>query len=161
MNTRCAIEVLGLIRSLHPSSVLAVTPNWREIKQALSDWTELDLRPIAGDDLREQLAQAGPCQLAVVTDTLESLPLPKGRALLAALRDVYSETCLVAIDADAGVRAGWNPEAFIAMGFKVRPGIEAWDFALYSFSLRDYKTTPDWLNARHWANPERWDKDRW
>jgi hypothetical protein len=31
----------------------------------------------------------------------------------------------------------------------------------YEFSLADYKVTPDWLNARHWANPELWDRYRW
>jgi hypothetical protein len=31
----------------------------------------------------------------------------------------------------------------------------------FHFALQDYKTTPDWLNARHWANPELWDKFRW
>lgn len=34
-----------------------------------------------------------------------------------------------------------------------RPGI--W----YEFSLRDYKAAPDWLNARYWAHPERFDLD--
>lgn len=28
--------------------------------------------------------------------------------------------------------------------------------ALYLFDLHTYKPAPDWLNARYWANPERW-----
>ena len=27
---------------------------------------------------------------------------------------------------------------------------------IYFFSLQSYKTQPDWLNSRFWANPERW-----
>ena len=27
---------------------------------------------------------------------------------------------------------------------------------MYFFSLQSYKTQPDWLNSRFWANPERW-----
>ncbi|ANJ66482.1 hypothetical protein A9404_02995 [Halothiobacillus diazotrophicus] len=29
------------------------------------------------------------------------------------------------------------------------------------FDIHQYKETPDWLNARHWANPQNWNKFRW
>lgn len=29
------------------------------------------------------------------------------------------------------------------------------------FDLHDYKHCPEWLNARHWANPENWGRFRW
>lgn len=32
---------------------------------------------------------------------------------------------------------------------------------LFEFSLSDYKLPPDWLNARYWANPERFDNDQY
>jgi len=28
---------------------------------------------------------------------------------------------------------------------------------IYEYRLADYKRTPDWLNAKYWANPERFD----
>ncbi|MEM6985345.1 MAG: DUF6231 family protein [Pseudomonadota bacterium] len=31
----------------------------------------------------------------------------------------------------------------------------------YSYSIIDYKRVPDWLNADNWANPERWNRERW
>jgi len=34
-------------------------------------------------------------------------------------------------------------------------GIQAFQ-QIYYFSLQSYKTQPDWLNSRFWANPERW-----
>jgi len=34
------------------------------------------------------------------------------------------------------------------------------DWILY-FDIRQYKETPDWLNPRNWAHPERWNKFRW
>jgi hypothetical protein len=34
------------------------------------------------------------------------------------------------------------------------------DWILY-FDIRQYKETPDWLNPRNWAHPERWNKYRW
>ena len=32
---------------------------------------------------------------------------------------------------------------------------------LFGYDVGTYKTTPDWLNADHWANPELWNKHRW
>ncbi len=29
------------------------------------------------------------------------------------------------------------------------------------FDIAHYKTIPDWLNSRHWANPDLWGKYRW
>lgn len=31
----------------------------------------------------------------------------------------------------------------------------------FEFNIADYKRTPDWLNSRYWANPQRWNKERW
>ena len=28
---------------------------------------------------------------------------------------------------------------------------------IHYYDLDTYKTVPDWLNARFWANPERWE----
>ncbi|MGD8939893.1 MAG: DUF6231 family protein [Gammaproteobacteria bacterium] len=32
---------------------------------------------------------------------------------------------------------------------------------VYAFDIASYKTTPDWLNNKYWANPELWDKHWW
>lgn len=32
---------------------------------------------------------------------------------------------------------------------------------VWQFNILNYKQVPDWLNARFWANPERWNKFRW
>ncbi len=34
-------------------------------------------------------------------------------------------------------------------------------WGLNHFSLTTYKKTPNWLNSRFWANPQRWNKFRW
>ncbi len=34
-------------------------------------------------------------------------------------------------------------------------------WGLNHFSPKSYKPTPDWLNSRHWANPQLWNKHRW
>lgn len=52
-------------------------------------------------------------------------------------------------------------ERFFALGFRrVFTTIEgACRHVVYEFRLADYKQPPDWLNARFWAHPERFDLD--
>ncbi len=42
-----------------------------------------------------------------------------------------------------------------ALGFTCLPPWQRW--RCYAYDLHHYKTTPDWLNARYWAHPERWE----
>lgn len=50
-------------------------------------------------------------------------------------------------------------EQFFAFGFRVAEKTEESGLqrALYAYSLSDYKRAPDWLNAKFWAHPERYD----
>jgi len=52
-----------------------------------------------------------------------------------------------------------SPNRFFAFGFKRRMQhtSERSRRSLYEFRLRDYKQAPEWLNARFWAHPERFD----
>lgn len=94
--------------------------------------------------------------LAIVAGTLESLPAVEARALLAHLRDRAAAHTVLWLDAS---RAALGEEDVRALGFRVlaRDGAQV----LCGFDLADYKDRPDWLNAKHWANPERWDRFRW
>ena len=74
------------------------------------------------------------------------------RALGSACR-VYPARLLLLVDTAEAV----PPEALFAFGFRrlaPRP-----DAVLHEYRLRDYKTPPEWLNARFWANPERFGLD--
>ena len=62
---------------------------------------------------------------------------------------------------DAGAADPVPVERFFAFGFRrafvaVEGGVR---HALHEYRLADYKQPPDWLNARYWANPERFDAD--
>ncbi len=54
----------------------------------------------------------------------------------------------------------FGDEHFFAYGFR-RIGqtteVSGLQQQWYAYSLRDYKQAPDWLNARFWAHPERFD----
>lgn len=94
--------------------------------------------------------------LAVVAGTLESLTADAARALLAALRDRVAAHTVAWLDA---ARAPLGEDELRALGFRVlaRDGAQL----LCGFDLQEYKDRPDWLDARHWAHPELWDRFRW
>lgn len=72
--------------------------------------------------------------------------------LLASLRDRGNRPIAVHLEGieDATSR-------MITLGFR---GTELPE-PVFNYDIRDYKHTPDWLNARNWANPELWGKYRW
>lgn len=98
--------------------------------------------------------------LVLLLDTLSALDVPTGQRLLGGLRDRWADEVLILHRLDD---ERWRLNDFLALGFRRDPDAEsaAPDHAVYRTSLYDYKLTPDWLNARFWANPEMWDKARW
>ncbi|WP_018865016.1 MULTISPECIES: DUF6231 family protein [Thioalkalivibrio] len=98
--------------------------------------------------------------LVLLLDTLSTLDVPTGQHLLGGLRDRWADEVLILHRLDD---ERWGLNEFLALGFRRDPDAEsaAPDHAVYRTSLYDYKLTPDWLNARFWANPEMWDKARW
>jgi hypothetical protein len=77
---------------------------------------------------------------------------PEVSQLLAGLRDRGNRPVVVYLDKRVDDRL-----KMIALGYRAVPG----DEPVYLFDIHDYKQTPDWLNSRNWANPERWDRYRW
>jgi len=54
----------------------------------------------------------------------------------------------------------FGDERFFAYGFRRLgqvPEVSGLQRQWYAYSLRDYKQSPEWLNARFWAHPERFD----
>ncbi|SEO53486.1 hypothetical protein SAMN04488052_101581 [Aquisalimonas asiatica] len=93
----------------------------------------------------------------VLVGGLESLARKDGEILLSRLRDVYARRVLARV-----VLGGtWQQKDMTAFGFTRLAEMEPADGVLYGFDVASYKTTPDWLNPRFWANPELWDKYRW
>ena len=70
-----------------------------------------------------------------------------------------SPQLVIAENAVPDAEANHNDEFFFAYGFR-RLGAEMaaqGGVCWYAYSLSDYKQAPDWLNARFWAHPERFD----
>jgi hypothetical protein len=162
-------DLLERLESYKPASVLAIGPRAGALIEGYHGAhpdcliSRLDPRgTLAADLLLAELAAQGRFDFVILRGVLERVDADTGAHLLARLRDVHARRfCLVL---DAGVdEHPWQSSALIAMGLAhwSTETVNAATLELYGFDLGTYKTTPDWLNARHWAHPQHWGKERW
>ncbi len=117
---------------------------------------------LGGEMLLKELAGHGRFDFVIVRGVLESVDADTGAHLLARLRDVHTRRFCVVLDTNDGEHP-WQAQELAAMGlshWSTETTGEA-TLEVYGFDLGTYKSTPDWLNARHWAHPEHWGKHRW
>ena len=137
-------DTLGqVLRSVTPEAVCALDAG---ALQVVSDLLEV----------RGQLCTATspevPTQIALVKDAMNDLDAAQARTLLARVRNFVSPRIIVIAD----VHCALTRLDFLALGYETLVAEEVEPIALYQFDLATYKQVPDWLNARYWANPERW-----
>jgi Family of unknown function (DUF6231) len=152
-----------------PASLLAVGPRAGDLaaayRSAHPECSIAYLDPdgtLGADMLLEALARHQRFDFAIVRGVLERVDADTGAHLIARLRDVHSRRfCVVLGSGDADHH--WQAAQLIAMGLSHWSSATVAEATLevYGFDLGTYKATPDWLNARHWAHPEHWGKNRW
>ena len=140
-------------------SVLAIgagSPTIAALCAELSPQATLTEKPQA-----DQLAFDAPFDCAILHGALEEISIDAGSVLIAQLRDLHCQRLLVTLQ--NGGATPWTEKSLRALGLSrtAVTDLECGTFVLYEFSLSDYKTTPNWLNRNHWANPDNWDKFRW
>ena len=102
--------------------------------------------------LCDTLPGNAPAQLALVKDALHTLDTAQAGTLLARVRDFIAPRIIVIADGHCAL----TRLDFLALGYETLAADEVEKVTLYQFDLATYKQVPDWLNARFWANPERW-----
>lgn len=165
METAYAEDILGLLERLHPATLLAVGATAAQLAgryRQRHDGAEATLleAPAAAREVDGLIRH----DCALVTDTLERLPTREGAVLVSRLRDLYARYLVLAVPlARAGEANGWTETDLLGLGLVRLKTYPVRDAALgvYTFDLYDYKLTPDWLNAKYWANPELFDKYWW
>lgn len=151
MSPRWLDPLLRRLAEGEPRHALVIAPEDHALvatlRARLPQW-RLELRAQPGTGERQALA--------LVAGTLEQLDAPAARACLAALRDRLASHTVVWLDLAV---APLDEAEMRALGFRLhaRDG----DQALFGFDAYDYKDRPEWLNPRHWAHPELWDRYRW
>lgn len=157
MNAQAILE--AVIRDCHPASLLVAGG---AAQAAASQWQSS--QPEASVEILTQEqgeltgASTRPHDLALVSDTLESMDRATGNLLLGQLRNLGNRRIAALVDS----ASGWQLKDFIALGF-TRNGHagEAGELTLYTYNIDSYNHKRDWNNPRYWANPEMWNKARW
>lgn len=103
-------------------------------------------------------ALGAPFDLAVLDLAWLAVERREALAVIARLRDVLARRLLVGLGRQTGSEV-IGVEDLRALGL-TQQSISDWG-QVFLFDLYDYKRTPDWLNAKYWANPELFDKYRW
>jgi hypothetical protein len=94
-----------------------------------------------------------PCALALGIDALGGLDARQAQHLISQTRLYVAPRILLAVPADCAL----DEAMFRALGFTLSATDPTANMRIHYYDLDTYKTVPDWLNARFWANPERWE----
>lgn len=92
--------------------------------------------------------------IALTKEPLKEITLHQ----LAQLKNMFNGMICVMPAAPIPVtESSWIP-TLRGLGFNLVQQADEWAMC---YDIASYKTVPDWLNPRHWAHPERWNKTRW
>ncbi|MEW6415239.1 MAG: DUF6231 family protein [Pseudomonadota bacterium] len=94
-----------------------------------------------------------PCALALGIDALDGLDASAAGGLIHRTRLYVAPRLLLVAHAGCAL----DEAAFLALGFELVARDAVAGVRLHAFDLDTYKPVPDWLNARFWAHPERWE----
>jgi len=94
-----------------------------------------------------------PCALALGIDALTPLDTRQAQHLISRVRLYVASRLLIAAPPGCPL----DDAAFRALGFTREMTAPTEDMHFYYYDLDTYKMVPDWLNARFWAHPERWE----
>ena len=99
--------------------------------------------------------------LAVVIGILESVDTQTAQHILGRLRDLCVPRLAVLVDLS---QCDWSIADLLAFGL-VRANHynteQEQPTVIYHYNIDTYKKTPDWFNAKNWANPKLWNKVWW
>ena len=129
---------------LQPASVCALDESARLLADAA-----LPTVPVRMHDEPRDAA----CELALGIDALNGLGPQHAQHLIGHTRLYIAPRILLT----ASPACALDAAAFRALGFMQLAADASENIGLYYFDIDTYKTVPDWLNARYWAHPERWE----
>lgn len=132
------------LRTLRPDSICTLDAAARQLATTL---------PFAALVDAAAAPAASPCSVALGIDALSGLDARQAEQLIGRVRTYAAPRLLLVAQSGCALDAA----AFRALGFMLVLTDPAADVRIHEYDLDTYKTVPDWLNARFWANPERWD----
>lgn len=106
----------------------------------------------------QQLEQLPQIDLAIVSDLVETTNKKHTIEWLGLLKNRYSQHIILITSHEEIEKQGWQLADFLALGFRLAFDNDA---VVFTYNIKNYQFKKDWLNSRHWANPENFDKYRW
>ncbi|MDP1543723.1 MAG: DUF6231 family protein [Polycyclovorans sp.] len=140
MSWRAQLE--ARLREIQPASVCALDAAARQLAGDVLPGTPLAL---------PTPQPPSPCALALGIDALDGLDADAARQLIGRTRLYVAPHILMAVPAGCAL----DEAMFRALGFTLR-ATDAAGMRIHEYDIETYKSVPDWLNSRFWANPERW-----
>ena len=160
-------ELRSLIQQFQPQQILSIGPAGQELFAAyLAGCETCALQECREAPSLQQLDQYGRYDLVFVSHTLEYLPKTEAEQLIARLRDLHSERLIIVLPLGEdwpNHASHWQQTDMLGLGFSQVAEFQHHDqlVHIYAFDIASYKTTPEWLNNKYWANPEMFDKYWW
>lgn len=143
MNANWHDHLQARLLDIRPDSVCALDPQSRQLAT--------DTLPGTPVHPHGELPQPA-CTLALGITVLNGLDAQHAQHIISQTRLYIAPRILLVAQADCAL----DDASFRALGFTLALTDPADKLRLYDYDLATYKTVPDWLNARFWANPERW-----
>lgn len=154
--------ILSRLSIEKPQNMLVVAPELpAELRAIVELQSNISLTHVVFSEFDSFCDGLGRFDYVIVIDTLGDLEKQTAEQLISRLRDIHAKLLWVKVPLDDNTKFGVADA--VAQGFRrveTEDGGEQQE-QWYEFSLKFYKPVPQWLNAKHWANPARWDKDRW
>ena len=129
---------------IQPESVCALDATARQLAGEVLPETPV-LMPAPQPD--------APCALALGIDVLNGLSAEQARHLISQARLYLAPRILLVVPSGCVL----DEAMFRALGFTLHATDPTDGTRIHDYDLDTYKTVPDWLNPRFWANPERWE----
>ncbi|MGF1528483.1 MAG: DUF6231 family protein [Candidatus Competibacterales bacterium] len=153
-------DLTQLFEALRPASVLWIDPFAGELPWPSKLTPEPTVHRIDREPW-EQLQVLDRFALGIVANTLEYLDKRTAQLVLGRLRDVNTQRFVALVP--LGVqgdhhKSQWERADLLSFGLNLMASyrVDDREVGLYHYAVKTYKTTPEWFNSRHWANPERW-----
>jgi len=150
-----------------PGSLLVIASGTQDSYQELIDpISPADVQFLTPQAYLEHTSDSPRYDVGLVIDALEHVTPEDAGLIISRLRDLVCKRLFVVVnlaDQSPENQSHWHNTDLIAFGLKAikidSQGDE--NVGLYHYDIYDYKSTPDWLNSKNWANPDRWNKNRW
>lgn len=169
--TQIGFDIETLITECQPASILVIgeraqgyIEDYVAQKKIINQ--DCSVTPMSVDMALSELKQKQPYDVGIVTDAVEYLDKDRSGQLIARLRDIHTARFLMVIrmgDKWDQLKSIWQTVDLLGFGMKLVNRYEFDDkpIHVYKYDISTYKKTPEWLNAKNWANPQLWDKFRW